>query len=93
MESVKNVKFVSSLRNQILNLWLHINWQENLMRQWHELDNNLHYTHFIDHFTRLSGAAKIRSKDPCIVLNKFLQHWVSLYSSPRKVLSDSGGDV
>ena len=30
----------------------------------HELDSNdLYYAHFIDHFTRLSGAAIIRSKD------------------------------
>ena len=62
------------------------------MRQWHELDNNLYYAHFIDHFTRLSGATIIRSKYPGIVLNKFLQHWVSLYGSPRKVLSDNGGE-
>ena len=58
----------------------------------HELDSNLYYTHFIDHFTRLSGAAIIRSKDPGIVLNKFLQHWVSLYGSLRKILSDNGGE-
>ena len=57
----------------------------------HELDSNLYCAHFIDHFTRLSGAAIIRSKDPGIVLNKFLKHWVSLYGSPRKFLSDSGG--
>ena len=59
----------------------------------HELDNNLYYAHCTDHFTRLIGLiAIIRSKDPGIVLNKFLQHWVSLYGSPRKVLSDSGGE-
>ena len=58
----------------------------------YELDSNLYYAHFIDHFTRLSGAAIIRSKDPGIVLNKFLQHWVGLYGSPRKVLSDNGGE-
>ena len=40
----------------------------------HELDNNLYYAHFIGHFTRLIGAAIIRSKDPGIVLSKFLQH-------------------
>ena len=40
----------------------------------HELDSNLYCAHFIDHFTRLSVAAIIRSKDPGIVLNKFLQH-------------------
>ena len=44
-------------------------------------------------FTRLSGAAIIRSKDPGIVLNKFLQHWVSLYGSPGKVVSDNGGEL
>ena len=30
----------------------------------HKLDSNLYYAHFIDHFTRLSGAAIIRSKGP-----------------------------
>ena len=25
-------------------------------------------------------------------MNKFLQHWVCLYGSPRKVLSDNGGE-
>ena len=55
----------------------------------HELDSNLYYAHFIDYFTRLSGAAIIRSKDPGIILNTFLQHWVSLYGSPRRVLSDN----
>ena len=56
----------------------------------HDLDSNLYHAHFIDHFTRLSGAAIIRSKDPHIVLNKFLQLWVSLYDSPRKVFLGSG---
>ena len=67
-------------------------FSETLALDLHELDNNLYYAHFIDHFTRLSGSAIIRSKDPGIVLNKFLQHWVSLYGSPRKVLSDNGGE-
>ena len=55
-------------------------FNETVVLDLHELDSNLYYAHFLDHVTRLlSGAATIGSKDPGIVLNKFLQHWVSLH--------------
>ena len=94
MKSVKNevcLKFKKSDPKPVVAYPLAREFNETVALDLHELDSNLYYFHF-DHFTTLSGAAIIRSKDPGIVLNKFLQHWVSLYGSPRKVLSGNGGE-
>ena len=49
------------------------------------------FLHIIDHATRFSTAAVIRSKEKEEIIDKVFKHWVALFGCPRKVLSDNGG--
>jgi hypothetical protein len=48
--------------------------------------------HMIDHATRLSSCAILKSKTAEEVLNGIMRFWISLYGSPQKLLSDNGGE-
>ncbi|VDI81921.1 Hypothetical predicted protein [Mytilus galloprovincialis] len=59
----------------------------------HEIDHNFYYLHIIDLFSRLSAAAIIRRKDSQLVVDKFMQIWVSVYGAPEVgVYTDNGGN-
>ncbi|VDI51207.1 Hypothetical predicted protein [Mytilus galloprovincialis] len=49
----------------------------------HEIDHNFYYLHIIDLFSRLSAAVIIRRKDSQLVVDKFMQIWVSVYGAPE----------
>ena len=55
-------------------------------------NNEIYFLHMIDHATRLSAASVIYSKKKGVVIDAFLKHWVSIFGTPRKVLSDNGGE-
>ena len=57
----------------------------------HELGHNLWYLHLIDEFIQLREASVIRSKDPSIIVNNRINHWVRIYGLPEKLYSDNGG--
>ena len=46
----------------------------------------------IDHATRLSGGAIIRSKNPEVIVRDIFAHWISIYGIPENILSDNGGE-
>ena len=48
--------------------------------------------HMIDHATRLSACTRIPSKRPEAIIKAFFSHWISVYGSPNKFLSDNGGE-
>ena len=50
------------------------------------------FLHIIDHDTRFSAAAVIRSKEKEEIIDKIFKHWVALFGCPRKVISDNGGE-
>ena len=54
--------------------------------------NNVHLLHLIDHATRLSACAVIRSKTPEVVIREVFRIWISIYGCPEKFLSDNGGE-
>lgn len=56
----------------------------------HELGPSLWYLHFIDLFTRYSAATLITSKRASVIVQKFLQIWISVHGSPKSILSDNG---
>ncbi|VDI13885.1 Hypothetical predicted protein [Mytilus galloprovincialis] len=59
----------------------------------HGIDHNFYYLHIIDLFSRLSAAAIIRRKDSQLVVDKFMQIWVSVYGAPEVgVYTDNGGE-
>ncbi|VDH90019.1 Hypothetical predicted protein [Mytilus galloprovincialis] len=61
----------------------------------HEIGHNFYYLHIFDLFSRLSAAAIIRRKDSQLVVDKFMQIWVSVHGAPEvKVLvyTDNGGE-
>ena len=59
----------------------------------HEIDHNFYYLHIIDLFSRLSAATIIRRKDPQLIVDKFMQIWVSVYGAPEVgVYTDNGGE-
>ena len=59
----------------------------------HYIDKNLWYFHMIDEFSRYSNAVIIRSKHPNVIINNFIQNWISIFGSPLKLFSDNGGSL
>ena len=53
---------------------------------------NVHLLHIIDHATRLSAGAIIRSKKPSVIVNEIFRHWIGIYGAPESILSDNGGE-
>ena len=48
--------------------------------------------HLIDHATRYSAAIPLGSKHRNEVITKIFQIWISYFGSPKKILSDGGGE-
>ena len=46
----------------------------------------------IDHATRYSQACFIKNKQSSTIVKSILQFWISIFGSPRKFLSDNGGE-
>ena len=53
---------------------------------------NVQLLHLIDHATRLSACAIIRSKKKEVVIKEIFRIWISIYGCPEKFLSDNGGE-
>lgn len=53
---------------------------------------NVHLLHIVDHATRLSAGAIIRSKKPSVIIQEVFRNWIAIYGSPEKILSDNGGE-
>ncbi|KAK6187111.1 hypothetical protein SNE40_005204 [Patella caerulea] len=58
----------------------------------HQLENNVWYLHIIDHFTRFSAGAIMRTKQSSMFILHFLTNWISIHGAPSKLLSDNGGE-
>ena len=54
------------------------------------IDKNLWYLHITDEFSCYSNAVIIRSKNPNIIIKNFLQNWISIFGSTKKMFSDNG---
>lgn len=48
--------------------------------------------HMIDHATRYSQACVIPNKKKETIVKAILDHWISMFGSPKKFLSDNGGE-
>jgi len=48
--------------------------------------------HHVDHATRFSAATVIPSKKRGVIIDAVLKIWVSIFGSPKKILSDNGGE-
>ena len=55
-------------------------------------NNSIYFLHIIDHLTRFSAAAVIKSKKPEVIMKNFFQIWISIFGCPNTVLSDNGGE-
>ena len=51
--------------------------------------DNVHLLHLIDHATRLSACAVIKSKSPEAVIRQIFKIWISIYGYPHSFLSDN----
>ena len=58
-----------------------------------ELGQNVWYLHLIDEFTCLSAVSIVYTKAPLVIMREFLHCWVSIYSTPKKIQSDNGGEL
>ena len=58
----------------------------------HYIDKNLWYFHMIDEFSRYSNVVIIKSKQPAVIIQNFIQNWISLFGSPMKIFGDNGGE-
>ena len=57
----------------------------------HELGPDLWYLHMIDLFNRLSTAVVFCSKEMGVIVDEFMQNWVSIYGAPEIGLFTDNG--
>ena len=55
-------------------------------------NNQIYLLHIIDHLTHFSAGAVIRSKSAEVIMREFFKSWVSIFGTPRRVLSDNGSE-
>ena len=48
--------------------------------------------HCVDHATRLSMSVRIASKEPRVILTALFKHFISVWGTAQKFLSDNGGE-
>ena len=54
-------------------------------------DGNL-FLHCVDHATRLSMSVRIASKEPRVILTALFKHFIAVWGTAEKFLSDNGGE-
>ena len=52
----------------------------------------VHLLHMIDVATRFSAGAVITNKQPETIIKQIFCHWISIFGTPEKFLSDNGGE-
>lgn len=56
------------------------------------INNKVYFLHLIDHATRFSQAAVIRSKSQDTIVQAIFTYWIAIFGRPLKFLSDNGGE-
>ena len=55
-------------------------------------NNETYFLHLIDHATRFSAACVIKSKKKEIIIDNLFKHWIGIFGTPHRILSDNGGE-
>ena len=61
------------------------------LKQW-SFSPNIWFCHMIDLATRYSVCVVIHNKKKETIINAIMSRWISIFGSPRQVLSDNGGE-
>ncbi|CAG2196696.1 unnamed protein product [Mytilus edulis] len=76
----------------VVGLPLATEFNETVAVDLHELEHNVWYLHIIDEFTRFSAGCIMKTKKGSEFVKKFLESWISIHGSPRRLYSDNGGE-
>lgn len=57
-----------------------------------DANKNIYFQHMIDHKSRFSTAKVLRSKNKDVVIDSVMTHWVAIFGTPNKFMSDNGGE-
>ena len=76
----------------VVGLPLATEFNETVAVDLHELDHNVWYLHIIDEFTRFSAGSIVRTKKASEFVKKFLESWISVHGTPKRLYSDNGGE-
>ena len=57
-----------------------------------KLKNGKHILYIIDMFSRFTMAKIINTKKPTEVINGLMEKWITIFGTPRKILTDNGGE-
>ena len=52
----------------------------------------VHILHIVDHATRFSAAALVKSKKKEEIAEAFINNWIPIFGAPKIILSDNGGE-
>ncbi|CAC5364881.1 unnamed protein product [Mytilus coruscus] len=74
----------------VVGLPLATEFNETVAVDLHELEHNVWYLHIIDEFTRFSAGSIMKTKKGSEFVKKFLESWISIHGSPRRLYSDNG---
>ena len=53
---------------------------------------NVNIQHMIDHRSRFSTATVVKNKDKETIVKSIFTHWINLFGTPRKFMTDNGGE-
>ena len=90
---MKNVKSGKYTANLDLNMWFPCLLQKNCEVVAMDLKIfGSSILHLVDHVTRFSAAAVVKSKDRNEIIKHLFRSWISIFGAPSKFFSDNGGE-
>lgn len=85
-------KFGKTPSRPAVSLPLAKDFNETVSMDLKHLEGTIWMLHIIDVFTRYSSGAIIQSKEGCVIVDKFIKHWIGIFGSPQRIFSDNGGE-
>ena len=76
----------------VVGLPLATEYNETVAVDLHELEHGVWYLHIIDEFTRFSAGSITWTKASSEFVKKFLQFWICVHGSPKRLYSDNLGE-
>ena len=91
---MKNVKSGKYTANLDLNMWFPCLLQKNceVVAMDLKIFGSSIILHLVDHVTRFSAAAVVKSKDRNEIIKHLFRTWISIFGAPPKFFSDNGGE-
>ena len=62
------------------------------LKEWKKGEVKTWFLHLVDHATRYSASAVIKSKRKEVIVDEIFKIWIKIFGYPKKILVDNGGE-